>query len=145
MISKRYKRGITQGISIFFIFLFTYAAVTKLQQFKQFKIQLEQFPYISDFAAWLIWLIPTVEIIIALLLSFRSNRKRGFNFSFVLMLLFTLYILVVLNFAESIPCSCGGIIPSFSWGEHLVLNVGLMLLALLGLTLEYDIDLPPFK
>ena len=141
MIAKKYQRAISQGVSIFFIFFFTYAAVTKLQQFKQFEIQLEQFPFIGEIAGWLVWLIPATEIVIVLLFFSKSNRKKGFYFSFILMLLFTLYIILVLNFAESIPCSCGGIIASFSWGEHLILNVALVFLALLGLILEFDMDL----
>jgi len=33
-------------------------------------------------------------------------------------------------FVEKLPCSCGGVIAKLSWNQHLLLNLGFVLLAL---------------
>ena len=138
-LATKYKRITVQGISIFFILLFTYAAVIKLQQFETFQTQLGQFPFISAFADWLIWVVPGILIIISLLFLFEGMRLTALYGSFLLMFIITLYILAVLNFAESVPCSCGGIFTTLSWTEHLLFNIGCMLTSLVGLALSYDL------
>ena len=128
---------ISQGVNVFFILLFTYAAATKLIVFKDFYMQLRQSPFIGTLAGLLVWATPAVLILISFLLFFPLLRLVALYCCLILMSIFSLYITSVLNFAESVPCSCGGVLPSLSWNEHLIFNVGCMLLASLAIALAH--------
>ncbi len=130
-----YKKYLLQVIRVFYIILFVYAAVTKLLNYSQFETQLSQFPYISSYTSLIAWAVPTLEIFIVFLFFPYKFIKIGLYASFILMLIFTVYIIIVLTFSEIIPCSCGGVIASLSWDEHLVFNIACMLIALMGIIL----------
>ena len=136
--SIKYRKSVVDGLSIFFILLFTYAAVNKLQRLEDFKTQLAQFPFIGDYAVVITWIVPAILIIISILFLKEKRRVTAFSISLLVMLLFIVYILIVLNFAESIPCSCAGIFNSWSWTEHLYFNIGILLLAGVGIFLSYS-------
>lgn len=128
-IKAQIYQWITEGIAILFIILFTYAAVSKLIDFETFRIQLGQSPFLSPYAWLLAWGIPLIEIIVALMFFSSKLRLVALYASLLLMILFTVYITSVLFFADSIPCSCGGVLASLSWNEHLVFNLVFIFLA----------------
>lgn len=123
-------------ISFLLITLWIYAAVGKLLQFENFRIRLSQFPFISEYADLLAWLVPGVEIMIALLLFFPRLKDEALLASTALLLVFTAYIIAVINFSDSIPCSCNGVLASLSWKEHILFNVCFLVLALAGLLMS---------
>ncbi len=129
------KNLIVEIISYVFIMLFVYAAVGKLLDFEQFRMQIEQSPLLSPFADFVAWGVPVMEILVSLLFFSPKLRLAGLWTSFTLMMIFSSYIIFVLNFADSIPCSCGGVIASLSWSQHLLFNMGFVFLALLGISL----------
>ena len=66
-----------------------------------------------------------------------STRIWGFKLASGLFLLFTGYVALVLTgIFGRIPCSCGGIVSTLGWWEHLVLNIVLLVTAILGYRLE---------
>ena len=138
-LNKVYKKVIVEGLSIMFILLFTYAAVNKLQELETFQTQLAQFPFISEYADGLVWVVPGMLITVSIFFFFEKMKLIAFYSSFLMILFFTLYIIAVLNFAESIPCSCAGVFSSWSWTEHLYFNIGVLLLALVGIVLSYQL------
>lgn len=119
-------------VSFLLIVLWIYAAISQLTQLHNFHVRLGQFPFIGNYADVLYWLLPVTELIAAFLFFFSQTKMAGLIFSSVLLLLFTGYILALLYFADSIPCSCSGVIPSLSWTQHLFFNVGCFIMALLG-------------
>ncbi len=90
-------------------------------------------PYISSYATLISWIVPFLELVIAGLLWFQKYRKVALYGSLVLLGVFTIYILVVLNYSDSIPCSCGGIISTLGWRAHILFNTTFMIMALLGI------------
>lgn len=118
-----------------YILLFVYAAVSKLLDFSNFKIQLGQSPIINVFAAWLVWFIPLIEIFIGLLLISKKTKFWALYAAYFLMLLFTAYIYIMMSHSPFLPCSCGGILENLGWKEHLVFNIVFVLLAAHGLYL----------
>ena len=120
-------------IGYLFIILFVYAAVTKFINFEHFRLQLGQFPFLSAFADYVAWGVPMLEILVSLLYFLPKLRLAGLWASFALMVIFSTYIIFVL-FADSIPCSCGGVIASLSWSQQLIFNMGFVFLALLGIS-----------
>lgn len=131
--NQTFKKYLSDIVSFLFIVLFIYAAVSKLMDFSSFNAQLAQSPLLTGFTGWIIWLIPGLEITIALLLSIDRLRLTGLYASFTIMIMFTTYIIAILNFSEFIPCSCGGVLQHMSWKTHLVFNIIFTLLAALSI------------
>jgi len=81
------------------------------------------------------WVIPVSELLIAMALMFPTRLKAGLYASLIVMTLFTLYIIGIFTVADHMPCSCGGILETLSWSEHLVFNIGFVALIIWGLVL----------
>ncbi len=62
------KAIVVEIISILFIFLFIYAATSKLMDVEKFRIQVGRSPLITKFTNLIIWLIPALELILSILL-----------------------------------------------------------------------------
>ncbi|HWW41952.1 MauE/DoxX family redox-associated membrane protein, partial [Pedobacter sp.] len=110
ILANRGKIGrgvIVEVISGLFFLLFLYAATSKLMDYDKFQIQIGKSPILTDFAWVLVWLVPAVEIGVCLLLIFPRTIMLGLYGCLLLMAMFTAYIIAILNFSESIPCSCG--------------------------------------
>lgn len=123
-------------VALSFVFLFAYAALSKLLDLEQFRILIGQSPLLTDFAKPVSWGIPTIELIICGLLVAPRFRFVGMLASFSLMVMFTAYIIAILQYGEHIPCSCGGVLSSMGWEEHLMFNIGFVVLASIGIVLS---------
>ena len=128
----RLKNGVVVLVSYLYVLVFVYAAVSKLLDYENFQVQLGQSPLLSAFAGYVAWLVPAVELLISILLVIPRCRKMGLLASYILMVMFTVYIYIILNYSSFIPCSCGGVLEKMSWNEHLIFNVVFVLLAGLG-------------
>ncbi|SFB80297.1 hypothetical protein SAMN04487891_102421 [Flagellimonas taeanensis] len=132
-LQDKHKETIISIIGMLFVVLFVYAATSKLWDFQQFKVQLGQSPVLTVYAEWVTWMVPGVEYLLALLLLFGESRLVAFYGSLVLMVMFTTYILLVLNFSDYIPCSCGGVLEDLGWTEHIVFNLFFVALAVVAI------------
>jgi uncharacterized membrane protein YphA (DoxX/SURF4 family) len=130
------KSLVIEIISLLFIMLFVYAAVSKLMDVEKFRIQIGQSPLLTGYAAWIAWGIPLLEILISVALAVPRWRLPGLYAAFSLMVMFTAYIIAILQFSEYIPCSCGGVLQQMSWTAHLVFNTGFILMAMIGVILH---------
>ena len=130
------KKIALEIICFLFIFLFTYAAITKLIDYQKFTAQIGQSPLLTDFAGVLAWAVPGVELLIVGMLAITRLRLAGLYTAFGLMVMFTAYIIAILQFGDSIPCSCGGVLEAMGWTEHLIFNIGFVLLGVAGIALH---------
>jgi len=130
------RNMIIEGICFLFILLFTYAAVMKLMDLEKFQVQLGLSPLITSFASWVAWIIPSSEIVISLLLLVPTLRLFALYAAFALMVMFTAYIIAITQFSFFVPCSCGGVLQSMGWTEHLYFNSGFVLLGAVGIALQ---------
>ncbi|WP_394336474.1 MauE/DoxX family redox-associated membrane protein [Aureibaculum luteum] len=112
------------------VILFVYAAISKFLDFENFLAQIGQSPVLSSFTNWVAWIVPISELIVAILLITPSYRLIGLLSFYSIMVMFTTYIVVILNFSDFVPCSCGGILESLGWKQHLIMNISFCLLAL---------------
>lgn len=124
------------AIPYFFILLFIYASVSKILDFENFQIQIGQSPVLSAYAGIVSYGIIATELLVSILLCFPKSRLTGIYISLGLMTGFTVYIYIILNYSEFIPCSCGGILEKLGWKEHLIFNTGCILLAITGICLN---------
>ena len=133
--SDKAKKIAIEIICFLFILLFTYAAVMKLMDVQKFTVQIGKSPLLTNFAGVVAWGIPITELLIAGMLAITRFRFWGLNAAFGLMTMFTAYIIAILQFSEHIPCSCGGVLESMGWTEHLIFNIGFVILGLSGVLL----------
>lgn len=130
------KKTIFLDIVVFlFVVLFLYAATSKILDFDTFSAQIGKSPLIMRYPRFIAYSVPAVEILISIVLLIPRLQIIGFFMSYTLMLLFTLYISFILLFSPYVPCSCGGILQSMGWTEHLVFNTAFVLLAIAGIVL----------
>lgn len=127
-------------IGFLFILLFVYAALMKLMDVEKFQVQLGQSPMLMAFAEPVSFLLPITELIVAGMLAFSRTLLIGLYASFTLMALFTGYIVIILNFASHVPCSCGGILERMGWTEHLIFNIVFVLVAVTGIVLIKKVE-----
>lgn len=130
------KQNCVDIIMSLFVLLFLYASCSKLWDYQKFKVQIAESPLLTDFAPVLAWMVPSIEILISVLLLVPRTLMYGLYASLSLMVVFTAYIYAILNFSNQIPCSCGGVLESMNWNQHLLFNVGFVLLAIVGIYLN---------
>lgn len=132
----KYQLLFVQVTSYLYILLFVYTSISKLLDFDNFRVQLAQSPLLSAYAGLIAPLVILVELFIVLLLCLKGTRLIGLYGSFFLMIAFTVYIYLILNYSDFIPCSCGGIIEKLGWTEHLIFNTAFSILALVAIVLS---------
>ena len=124
------KNILEQVIILLLIVMFSYAAISKLLDYDISLLQLKKSEFLTRFAEFISWSIPGLELLTCTFLIIPKWRLAGLYCSFGLMLLFTGYIIMILNFAEQVPCSCGGILEHMSWKQHLIFNIVFLLLTI---------------
>ena len=145
-----------EAICFLLALLFLYTAISKLVAFHQFAYDMHNqvFPHwVVDYI--LIPGVPTIEILIATGLYATSaksisipigNKSLRFSMpalrlpalfaSLTMMFLFTVYTSLVLwHIFPRVPCSCGGIIRSLSWKQHVFFNVFFLGVSIAGIWL----------
>jgi uncharacterized membrane protein YphA (DoxX/SURF4 family) len=142
-LSDKAKRVIVDLICYLYVLLFLYAATSKLLDYENSELQMSRSPIISDYAFFLVWFVPAIEILISILLIVPRTILLGLYLSAALMCAFTIYIIAILNFSKTIPCSCGGVLSSLTWSQHLIFNIvfiflGFATILLKEKTLKYD-------
>lgn len=130
------RNDLTLYLSPPLIMLFAYTAISKLQDMEGFgKAMLNQ-PLPEWLAGSLVWAVPLGELLAAGLLLYRPLQLWGFVLASLLMSAFTGYaLLIILEQFPFIPCSCGGMLESLSWEQHLLANSLFLILSLSGLIL----------
>lgn len=129
------RTTIIEIITVLNIILLLYTGIAKIIDYSEFKDQLSDSPILGFVSKPITLLLPWVEFAIVLMLIIPRWRLKGLYTTFVLMILFTIYIIALFSISKEIPCSCGGIIELLSWKQHLIFNVAFILLNLLAIRL----------
>ncbi len=131
---------ILYSIRTFLLVFWLYVALDKLWEPSAFRAALLRQPFPDPWADVLYWLLPVGELILGLLFLI-PTRKRfrhilsplPFLLSAFLMLAFTMYIgLGVAGFYAQRPCGCASVFSGISWAWHLVINIVLLGLSIVG-------------
>ncbi|OFV12103.1 hypothetical protein HMPREF3127_17180 [Sphingobacterium sp. HMSC13C05] len=121
------------------VLFWVYVGMEKLWQLEAFKIALEQQPVISYLAPVLFLLLPFMEIGVGVLLAMPSQRlvAWGWKVSTLLIIVFSIYIgLGVLHVYDKKPCMCTSFLSNISWTTHLIFNLIILGLSIIGLLLH---------
>jgi uncharacterized membrane protein YphA (DoxX/SURF4 family) len=127
------SKTIVDIITIVYIVLFLYAGISKIIDYQIFKVQLSDSPVLAPIAKPTAIALPIIEFVVVILLIIPRWRLRGFYASFILMILFTIYIIVIISFSKTIPCTCGGVLAELTWGQHIIFNSAFTALAIYGI------------
>jgi len=132
------KKNIALEIICFLlILLFVYTAVSKFINFDNFrKFVVTQTPLLRPVAGAMAIVIHAAELLASCLLIIPRFRKLGLYTSFILMAIFTGYVVYALYFAPKVPCACGGIIREMSWRQHLIFNSAFTIAAFIAIRLH---------
>lgn len=121
------------AVAYFFTILFCYASFSKMLDFENFQIQLAQSPLLSAYAGFISYAVIIAEFVIVALLCIKGTRLIGLYLSLGIMVSFTIYIYLILNYSDFVPCSCGGILEKLGWTEHLIFNIACIVFAFVGI------------
>lgn len=131
-VGKKSVVFLSKSIAILVALLFVYAAVSKILEFENFQAQLGQSPLISAYTGFISYTVLILELTISLLLIIPQTRLVSLYAAAALMVMFTTYIVAILNFSANIPCSCGGILESMGWKAHLIFNIVITILCFIA-------------
>lgn len=127
---------------VLFIFFWLFALGSKLYDFDEFRIALFSQVFPPFIGRILLYLLPSIELLIACLLVYSTTRMAGLILSFSMMSMYSIYVLLaVLNLYTRIPCNCAGLLGrGSSWGANLLLNLFITVTAatVLIFTLKYQ-------
>ena len=122
-------------ISGIVLLLFLYTSLSKLKDYELFKNVLTVSPLLKPVAGIIAWLLPVTEIVIVVLLFVPRMRSKGLYASFILISIFTIYLVYMVLFTPHLPCNCGGVLKSLTWPQHIFFNLFFILLSLTGILL----------
>ncbi|MEN5376519.1 MauE/DoxX family redox-associated membrane protein [Sphingobacterium kitahiroshimense] len=134
--NNKVKNIIGTSISMFLIIFWLFVGLEKAWSWQNFQISLQQQP-LPDWSIGIIfWMVPLIEILTGILLASRDDKlhRVGYLGSILLLSAFTIFIgLGVAGVYEKRPCTCSSIFNELSWEWHLVVNMILLSISILGL------------
>jgi uncharacterized membrane protein YphA (DoxX/SURF4 family) len=128
------KSSIIDIISFLLLLLFVYTATSKIIDYESFYGNLRR-AHLQPFTRIISFTVPTSELVVSALLVIPRFRKWGLYGGFILMSIFTSYVIFIFLRPGHLPCSCGGIIKQLTWQQHLVFNSVFTILSLLSIRL----------
>lgn len=133
------KTILTQICVLLLCLLFVYTSASKFLDYDKFVFQmrLAPVPLMKIFAPMLGWLMPTIEISIAIALAMGmlipSIKIKALYASVILLSAFEIYIAIMLLSGSHLPCTCGGIVSQMGWKQHLFFNAFFILTGILSI------------
>ncbi|WP_100630306.1 MauE/DoxX family redox-associated membrane protein [Algoriphagus formosus] len=117
--------------------LWTYTGLDKLIRFEQSRKAFHNQTFPAELAEILSYAVPLAELLLAILLVFQITRWWGYLGSILLLTVFITYVgLIWVGAFPRVPCNCAGLIDSMGWTAHMILNLNLLILAIVGLWIE---------
>jgi hypothetical protein len=116
-------KALVKLIAIALAVLFACTAVDKLEHYALFSLQLQQLPFSNPVLHQQAWVVPGVELIIALLLLLPATRLKGLFASLFLLSVYTLFLTSMLRSLFYCACQCGEPFQSLSLKMHIVFTL----------------------
>lgn len=133
---NRKSKIVVEVICWLLIILFFFSGLDKFWHYQKFGVELGKNPMLTDLAGFIVWFVPSVEILISIMLRVPATRLFALYASFSLMTMFTTYTVIMMLNYRDVVCSCNGIMESLGWTEHMIVNSLYTLLAVIGVMLE---------
>lgn len=130
------RTTIIETIIFLFLVLFLYTGISKIADYSAFKENISESPMLASIATPLAWSVPLTEFLVTIMLLIPRWRLKGLYAALALMITFTCYVIAILIFNDSLPCSCGGILQQLSWPQHIAFNGAFIIFAMWGIKLQ---------
>jgi hypothetical protein len=117
------------------VLLFAYTATSKFLDYDRFVFQMRLAPLslMKSAAPIFGWLMPAIEMLISIGLLISRFRLQALYAAVILLFVFECYITGMLLTGQHLPCTCGGIISSMSWKQHLLFNAVFILAVIIAI------------
>ncbi|WP_411028063.1 MauE/DoxX family redox-associated membrane protein [Sphingobacterium sp. SRCM116780] len=135
-------KTIGEAIVFLLVLMWVYTFVSKAIDFDTFKRQITGSYLISGTGRMLPYILQAVHAVIVVLLMVKAWRKAGLITSISLLVLYTGYLLYILKFAPSVPCTCIALLRGMTWENQLVVNLIVLPLNIIGLII-FSFNRPP--
>lgn len=142
-ITMRTKNIISETIVFIILLTWAYTFVSKILDFDTFDRQIKGAYLLSAGGAVLPYILQTVHLCIVLLLLNKNWRKLGLLASIVVLTVYTAYLIYILKFAPSIPCSCIAVMSGMNWQDQLYFNFTVLAINIMGLIIFFSLKRPP--
>ena len=117
--------------------MFVYAGIFKIADTKLFASQMSESPLIpQSIIPFLSIGLPVFELILAFSLTFEKYNSVSLILSFITMLFFSFYLIMLVSLYEKVPCACGGILGKLGYTEHIIFNLFFLLISSISLYLH---------
>lgn len=138
-ISKAEKRRMItlEAMTCLLVLLWLYTGLDKLVDYKSYwhSMYLQIFP--RSVLKIMVPAVPIVELGAGLLFFRPKWREYAYVSSLLLLVSFTIYVaLIYFGYFPKRPCACAGLFEKMSWGQHLIVNTCLSIIAFSALTLH---------
>ena len=118
---------------ILLMVMFAYAGIFKIVDITLFESQMKESPLIPQLLIPTLAIsLPIFELLLAILLMYDKYNSMSLTLSFITMLFFSLYLIMLVSLYENVPCTCGGILGKLGYTEHIIFN--LFFLTISGVT-----------
>lgn len=129
----RIKNIISETIIFILILVWAYTFASKIFDFDTFDRQIKGAYLLSAGGSVLPYILQVVHLGIVILLLNKNWRKLGLLSSLFVLILYTAYLIYILKFAPSIPCSCIAVMKGMNWNDQLYFNFIGLAINIIGL------------
>lgn len=139
----RIKNIISELIIFILILVWAYTFASKIFDFDTFDRQIKGAYLLSAGGPVLPYILQAVHLGIVILLLKKNWRRLGLFASFSVLILYTAYLIYILKFAPSIPCSCIAVLKGMNWNEQLYFNFIALSINIIGLITFFSLRRAP--
>ncbi len=129
----RAKNIISELIIFLLILVWAYTFASKILDFETFDRQIKGAYLLSAGGAILPYTLQAIHLAISILLISKNWRRTGLHTSLYVLTLYTAYLIYILKFAPSIPCSCIAVMSGMNWTDQLYFNFVVLVINIIGL------------
>ena len=139
----RIKNIISELIIFILILIWAYTFASKIFDFDTFNRQIKGAYLLSAGGNVLPYILQAGHLGIVILLLNKNWRKAGLLSSLMVLTIYTAYLIYILKFAPSIPCSCIAVIRGMNWNDQLYFNFIALAINFIGLITFFSLKRAP--
>lgn len=139
----RIRNLIAETIIFLLILMWVYTFASKIFDFDTFNRQIKGAYVLSAGGSVLPYLLEAVHIVIVILLINKNWRRLGILTSLSVLIIYTAYLIYILKFAPSIPCSCIAVLRGMNWNDQLYFNFIALAINIIGLITFFSLKRAP--
>jgi hypothetical protein len=129
----RAKNIISEVIVFILILVWAFTFASKIFDFDTFNRQIKGAHLLSSGGSILPYALQAIHLGLIIMLLNKKWKKIGLLTSFCILSLYTGYLVYILKFAPSIPCSCIAVFRGMNWNDQLYFNFSVLAINIIGL------------